>query len=140
MNNKLSTTAPAPAAFHSNNKPPVPTHGKRDSTQSIQSFQSVNFNGNRGSLVAANAYASLIGKNDIDEFLQKHLGDRNTMIANYNDSAKQRTQYYEEQLQYKENVNSNVRERVQRESPVIAELRTNVIVRCGKYGRKCSKR
>ncbi|KAF2161369.1 hypothetical protein M409DRAFT_28104 [Zasmidium cellare ATCC 36951] len=130
MNNKLSTTAPAPATFHSNNnKPQVPTHGKRDSTQSIQSFQSVNFNGNRGSLVAANAYASLIGKNDIDEFLQKHLGDRNTMIANYNNSAKQRTQYYEEQFQYKENVNSNVRERVQRESPVIAELRTNVIIK-----------
>ena len=120
--------AAAPPISNNNYKPPIPTHGKRDSTQSIQSFQSVNFNGNRGSLVAANAYASLIGKSEIDEFLQKHLGDRNTMIANYNNSAKQRTQYYEEQFQYKENVNSNVRERVQRESPVIAELRTNVIV------------
>lgn len=126
------TNNPAPAFL--NTKPGVAasttTQGRRDSTQSIQS---INFNGYRGSLVAANAYASLIGKNDVDEFLQKHLGDRNTMIANYNNSAKQRTQYYEEQFQYKENVNSNVRERVQRESPVIAELRTNVIVCCGKY-------
>lgn len=109
------------------NKPPgvaISTPGvKRDSTQSIQSIAL-----SRGSTAAASAYAQLIGKNDIDEFLQKHLGDRNSMIANYNNSSKQRTQYYEEQFQYKDNVNSNVRERVQRESPVIAELRTNVIV------------
>lgn len=114
-----------------NNKPGVAiSGGRRDSRQSIQS---INFT-SRGSAAAASAYAQLIGKDDIDDFLQKHLGDRNSMLANYNNSSKQRTQYYEEQFQYKDNANSNVRERVQRESPVIAELRTNVIV-CGESNR-----
>lgn len=42
---------------------------------------------------------------------------------------KYRAQYYEDQLRYKDGEVGTVRDRVQRESPVIAELRTNVIVR-----------
>ena len=82
---------------------------------------------NRASLPGPDVYADLLGKTDVDEFMQKHLGDRNSMIATYNNSSKHRTQYYEEQFQYRDN-GSSVRERVQRESPVVAELRTNVIV------------
>lgn len=56
-------------------------------------------------------------------------GDRHSVSLNGESQSKRRTQYYEEQFQYKDNVNSSARERVHRESPVIAELRTNVIVR-----------
>lgn len=82
----------------------------------------------RNSLPGVDAYADLIGKSEIDELMQKHLGNRTSMVASYNNSSKHRTQFYEEHFQYKDNVNGSVRERVQRESPVIAELRTNVIV------------
>lgn len=83
---------------------------------------------NRASLPGPDVYADLIGQADVDEFMQKHLGDRSSMIATYNDSSKHRAQYYEEKFQHRENGTSSVRERVQRESPVVAELRTNVIV------------
>ena len=46
----------------------------------------------------------------------------------YNDTSKRRTQYYEEQFQYKENTITQTKEKVQRQTPVIAELKTNVIV------------
>lgn len=56
----------------------------------------------------------------------------------YNDASKRRTQYYEAQFQYKENTVTQTRERVQRQTPVIAELKTNVIVSesaaCDVYG------
>jgi hypothetical protein len=42
--------------------------------------------------------------------------------------TKRRTTSYDEQYQYKDNIYSTARERIHRESPVIAELRTNVIV------------
>lgn len=42
--------------------------------------------------------------------------------------AQRRTTSYEEQYQYKDNAHGTARERVHKESPVIAELRTNVIV------------
>lgn len=44
------------------------------------------------------------------------------------DAAKRRTQYFEENFKYKEHALGDGRERVQRQSPVIAELKTNVIV------------
>ncbi|KAF7194455.1 Macrophage migration inhibitory factor-like [Pseudocercospora fuligena] len=91
--------------------------------------QPLNLKRERSSLPGGDAYASLVGKTDLDEFLQKHLGDKDSMIAAYNNSSQQRKQYYEEQFQYKDNVQGGVRERVQRESPVIAELRTNVIIK-----------
>ena len=46
----------------------------------------------------------------------------------YNDASKRRTQYYEEQFQYKANGTTHTKEQVQRHTPVIAELKTNVIV------------
>lgn len=74
------------------------------------------------------AYVDRVGTGNLDEFLQKHLGSKDSMIANYNNSSQQRKQYYEEHFQYKDNHHGSVRERVQRVAPVIAELRTNVIV------------
>jgi len=53
-------------------------------------------------------------------------GDRSSVSLN--GDSKRRTQYFEEQFQYKDNAVGSARERVQREAPVIAELRTNVIV------------
>jgi hypothetical protein len=44
------------------------------------------------------------------------------------DSNKRRTQHYEDSLAYKEGHGQSTKERIQKESPVIAELRTNVIV------------
>ncbi|EMC92049.1 hypothetical protein BAUCODRAFT_44465, partial [Baudoinia panamericana UAMH 10762] len=43
--------------------------------------------------------------------------------------TKHRTQYYEDQFRYKDGEVGSIRERVQRDSPVIAELRTNVIIK-----------
>ncbi|KAK3725557.1 hypothetical protein LTR37_000527 [Vermiconidia calcicola] len=47
----------------------------------------------------------------------------------YNEASKRRSQYYEEQFQYKDNAMGQTREKVQRQSPVIAELKTNVIIK-----------
>jgi len=58
----------------------------------------------------------------------RKAGDR-TSMGQYNNASKHRTQYYEDQFRYKDNEIGTARERVQRESPVIAELKTNVIVR-----------
>lgn len=44
------------------------------------------------------------------------------------DESKKRAQYFEDQFSYKEAHGSSGRERVLRDSPIIAELRTNVIV------------
>ncbi|OCK81618.1 hypothetical protein K432DRAFT_295092 [Lepidopterella palustris CBS 459.81] len=46
----------------------------------------------------------------------------------HNYSSRRRTQFYEEQFQYKDTTGS-ARERVTKDSPVIAELRTNVIIK-----------
>jgi hypothetical protein len=50
------------------------------------------------------------------------------MSAPLDAQAQRRQTSYEEQYQYKDNAHGTVRERVHKESPVIAELRTNVIV------------
>jgi hypothetical protein len=44
--------------------------------------------------------------------------------------SRQRAQYYEEQFSYKEGTTSNARDRVTKDAPIVAELRTNVIVGC----------
>ncbi|EME47371.1 hypothetical protein DOTSEDRAFT_50786 [Dothistroma septosporum NZE10] len=84
---------------------------------------------NRASLPGPDIVADLLGKTDVDDFMQKHLGDRNSMIATYNSSSKHRLQYYDEPFQQRGNGHGGIRERVQRESPVVAELRTNVIIK-----------
>jgi hypothetical protein len=43
--------------------------------------------------------------------------------------SKRKIQYFEDQFAYKDNWESNAAAQVRRESPVIAELRTNIIVR-----------
>jgi len=42
--------------------------------------------------------------------------------------TRRRTQYYEEQFAYKEDSTSSARDRVTKDAPIVAELRTNVIV------------
>ena len=53
-------------------------------------------------------------------------GNRTSMNGSLD--PKRRTTSYDEQYQYKSNAHGTARERVDRESPIIAELRTNVIV------------
>ena len=44
--------------------------------------------------------------------------------------SRHRAQYYEEQFSYKEGITSSARDRVTKDAPIVAELRTNVIVGC----------
>lgn len=43
--------------------------------------------------------------------------------------SRRRAQYYEEQFAYKDDSTSSARDRVTKDAPIVAELRTNVIVR-----------
>jgi hypothetical protein len=45
--------------------------------------------------------------------------------------SRRRAQFYEEQFAYKDGSTTLARDRVIRDAPIIAELRTNVIVRPG---------
>lgn len=84
----------------------------------------------RRSLPIADAYAHLIAKGEFtEEAFSLMAGDRSSVSLN--GDSKRRTQYYEEQFQYKDSAMGSARERVQREAPVVAELRTNVIVSAG---------
>ena len=60
------------------------------------------------------------------------------MSHQYNTAGKHRSQYYEDQFRYKDSEAGSVREKVQRESPVVAELKTNVIV--GREDETCCAR
>lgn len=55
-------------------------------------------------------------------------GNRTSLSMNGGLDPKRRSTSYDEQYQYKDNAYNTARERVHRESPIIAELRTNVIV------------
>jgi hypothetical protein len=44
-------------------------------------------------------------------------------------TSRSRAQYYEDTFSYKDGVASSARERVTKDAPIVAELRTNVIVR-----------
>lgn len=55
-------------------------------------------------------------------------GNRTSLNMNGALDAHRRLSSYDEQYRYKDNMYGSARERVHRESPVIAELRTNVIV------------
>lgn len=46
------------------------------------------------------------------------------------EASKRRTQYYEDSFAYKDGHGQSAKERIQKDSPVVAELRTNVIVGC----------
>lgn len=71
-------------------------------------------------------YLDLIGKRDTP-FITGIAGTGEETVPISPMESKTRAQYFEEQFQYKDQV-SAFRERVQSESPVVAELRTNVIV------------
>lgn len=45
------------------------------------------------------------------------------------EEGKRRTQYFEDHFSYRDSHVESARERIQKDSPIIAELRTNVIVR-----------
>lgn len=83
------------------------------------------------------AYLNLVGgggnrSRNISSELSFGMGDKDGIDGQtYSvEDSKRRTNFYEEQFQYKGNGLSSVRERIEKDSPVVAELRTNVIVRC----------
>jgi len=84
----------------------------------------------RSSLRIAHSYTDLIGEGDFqNENPQRAMGGNRTGLSmNGGLDPKRRTTSYDEQYQYKDNAYNTARERVHRESPIIAELRTNVIV------------
>jgi hypothetical protein len=45
-------------------------------------------------------------------------------------TSRSRAQFYEDQFSYKDTIASSARERVTKDAPIVAELRTNVIVSC----------
>lgn len=92
-----------------------------------------NTSSRRSSVHAADALANQVApsdRQDSHQHLTPHAmgGNRTSLSMNGGLDHKRRTMSYEEQYQYKDNVYGSARERVHRESPVLAELRTNVIV------------
>jgi hypothetical protein len=82
-------------------------------------------------------YAELIASQNFnfDDLKQRGPGDRNSFHStSFNDVTKRRSQVIEDHNMYKDSVMSQSRERISRQSPVVAELKTNVIV-SEKYSR-----
>jgi len=84
----------------------------------------------RSSLRIAHSYTDLVGEGNLaNEHPPRAMGGHRTSLSmNGGLDPKRRTTSYDEQYQYKDNAYNAARERVHRESPIIAELRTNVIV------------
>jgi hypothetical protein len=84
----------------------------------------------RSSLRITQSYSDLVVESNFEDNNLPHAmgGNRTSLSMNGSLDAKRRTTSYDEQYQYKNNAYSSARERVHRESPIIAELRTNVIV------------
>lgn len=81
----------------------------------------------------AEDYANVVVKTEDVELLipgQRAAELDNMRNALYNDASKRRAMYYEEHVQVKPKPVKKTKERVQLLSPVIAELKTNVIVSC----------
>lgn len=76
------------------------------------------------------SYSDLVTENNFKNIFPPRAmgGNRTSLSMNGSLDPKRRTTSYDEQYQYKNNAYSTARERVHRESPIIAELRTNVIV------------
>ncbi|KAI7041285.1 hypothetical protein KC362_g4888 [Hortaea werneckii] len=72
----------------------------------------------------------LSGSKSIDDIAAaRKSAHRSSMSHQYNTAGKHRSQYHEDQFRYKDSEAGSVREKVQRESPVLAELKTNVIIK-----------
>lgn len=84
----------------------------------------------RSSLRITQSYSDLIAESHFKNTFPPRAmgGNRTSLSMNGSLDPKRRTTSYDEQYQYKNNAYSTARERVHRESPIIAELRTNVIV------------
>lgn len=108
----------------------TPSHDERAQLPSQREKASAN---RRKSAPGTHTYAEVMenaGREPFDEsLLQRRPEDRSsTRSYSYNEASKRRSQYYEEQFQYKDNAMGISKEKVHRQSPVIAELKTNVIV------------
>lgn len=84
----------------------------------------------RSTLRITQSYSDLVGGSNFENNIPPRAmgGNRTSLSMNGSLDAKRRTTSYDEQYQCKNNAYSTARERIHRESPIIAELRTNVIV------------
>lgn len=80
----------------------------------------------RSSQPVADAYADLVGQRKADEMLAgRRAGDRSS-VGVYNDGSKRNSRIFEDQFTLGDV--GAIKQRVDRESPIVAELKTNVIV------------
>lgn len=83
----------------------------------------------RASLPIVEAYADLIGRGgNINAMLASRQPAMNNMRNVYDGVSKPGMLYYEEQVQYQPSGIGGARDRMEKESPIVAELKTNVIV------------
>ena len=129
----LSTTATSqasnPQLLKLNRKASTKPRKPRPKSQGIAPDSS-NTPNQRSSLRVTQSYSDLIAESNFKNNFPSHAmgGNRASLSMNGCLDPKRRTMSYDEQFQYKNNAYSTARERVHRESPIIAELRTNVIV------------
>lgn len=119
LNRKASTKPRKPR--------PKPQPGDWNSLLAIPRDHS-NTPSQRSSLRITQSYSDLIGGSDLKNINPPRAMGGNRTSMNGSLDPKRRTTSYDEQYQYKNNAHGTARERVHRESPIIAELRTNVIV------------
>jgi len=106
-------------------KTTVVTREKRDSRADLPSANAWK----RASLTSNEPYTELFSKGAISEIMAvaaRPSRDR-TSMGQY-EASKHKSAHQDGQFRYKEGGEAGNRERMQKESPVIAELRTNVIV------------
>lgn len=65
---------------------------------------------------------------DLAAIATRHAPASGHVVQHTGGGSRRRAQYYEEQFAYKEDSSSTARDRVTKDAPIVAELRTNVIV------------
>ncbi|TID17746.1 hypothetical protein E2P81_ATG10723 [Venturia nashicola] len=65
----------------------------------------------------------------VTPYAQPEEQDANMVSNGVTEASKRRTQYYEDSFAYKDGHGQSAKERIQKDSPVVAELKTNVIIK-----------
>lgn len=103
----------------------------RDERKELPSQRSSIISSRRKSAPNSHTYAEVMeqgGPVQEGPILKRNADRENRRSNSYNEESKRRSQHYEEQFQYKNGLLGPSKEKVQRQSPVVAELKTNVIV------------
>lgn len=103
----------------------------RDERQELPSQRNSIISNRRKSAPNTHTYAEVMeqgGPVQEGPILRSGALKENRRSASYNEESKRRLQYYEEQSNLKNGVHGHTKEKAPRQSPVVAELKTNVIV------------